>query len=899
MSPTSAMNPEADSIVHELQKHITTNNAMELSRSLASCNIIADLYDEESFQCIERLQHILSRDLRRLQDPVSLVINTLISISAMAETTFIGKDMELNVTQFLIGALRHFLDWSETSNTSHEGHQQFPQMDPQTTRASSIKISSLDLLDENENAIELGSLHLDQPHLVDLSYPCSNTHFSSSSTDMKARPKSSMEVNSNGEDTVTTRVESRVYPIHSSHKQMISKEIAFRRSTSQIYALMDVFDMYDLLNETVQNHHVGQESRQHQTVEEMEDETYGSRLALQLVCVGQTTEAILLISRVLDMRSKELDSKVIPYLIDLEDLRMVNEFVKDYNDVCQMVLGAIENRLRVQIEDMEQVSGPKVQVRLAAIAMDLVMQFDLEKDLSKSFPSIKSMINYNTIMTLLDESQFSSLSTGNSWSSMTRDPWRFLPAVEAMIKGDPKLQKMVIVYCLYQGAMDHESYFRVAMYLARKLGLEKEIQVRRIDARQYGNYEQPPEPQQTHDQQQSFANTADPGARNKGAPQLATKTSLFDISDATTLSRESNQGFPRSTPPSPPPSPPSPSLPLSPLLTLPQPTSRRRLVPVLESLSNSSTRPVLTMESTTSRQSTDLLNPVRLSYPPRFGPLYPLYNLPSTTRVVLVDRIDQLIHLDRTLKLSYVVGVSSLLVTDTHPLSLQDTHKQPQFQYQDYQPPYHHTEQTDQQYPIFGSTRWCPTMRHKMTGLLQLACDKDDCVYVVDTTAFLKDHSGQLSRVIGEFFSNQTIQKIVFNWYDEQAVLEYTFPLLKLRENRLNNCLDLGRVWCMFSRRCRHQGDGCNGIATSSTTESTQSQRASAAPAGLVTDSAKYNIEFWSMRCHSVHMTNLGAGGPHLALKKIYGKRLPREFRRANWERRPLTGEQVNRAGQC
>ncbi|KAF9364494.1 hypothetical protein BGX34_001324 [Mortierella sp. NVP85] len=359
---------------------------------------------------------------------------------------------------------------------------------------------------------------------------------------MKARPRSNMEVDSNGMDTVATRVESRVYPIQPLHKQMISKEIAFRRSTFQIHALMDVFDMYELLNETVQNHHIGQGSRHHQTVQDMKNETYGSRLALQLLCVGQTTEAILLISRVLNMRSKELDNKVIPYLIDLEDLGMVNEFVKDYNDVCQMVLEAIENRLRVQIEDMEQVKGPKVQVRLAAIAMDLVIQFDLEKGLSKRFPSIKSMINYNTIMTLLDESQFSSLSTGNNWSSMTRDPWRFLPAVESMIKDDPKLQKMVIVYCIYQGAMvDHESYYRAAVYLTRKLGLEKEIHGWTIDARRYGSFdEQPQDSQQTHDQQQTFANTMNPDTSDKRAPQLATKTSLFDISDTTTLSRPSS-----------------------------------------------------------------------------------------------------------------------------------------------------------------------------------------------------------------------------------------------------------------------------------------------------------------------------------------------------------------------
>ena len=325
----------------------------------------------------------------------------------------------------------------------------------------------------------------------------------------------------------------------------------------------------------------------------------------------------------------------------------------------------------------------------------------------------------------------------------------------------------------------------------------------------------------------------------------------YDISDTTTLSRDSNQGFPQSALP--------PSLLSSSLPIPPQPTTRRRLVPVLESLSNPSTAPVLSVGPTRGKQLTNALEPARLSYSPQLGPPHPLYNLPSTTRVVLVDQIDHLIHLDRALKLSCVVGVSSLLVTNTHPSSSREHRRR-------------------------------STNENKFTGLLQLACETDDCVYVVDTTAFLEDDTDQLSRIIGEFLANQEIRKVVFNWHEERPVLEHTFPFLKLQENQIKNFLDLGHVWCRFSFTPQATSDDQN--VNTSTAENTQSQVSSA---GDMINSSRCDVAFWSTHSYSSHMINLTSWGTNVALKKISGKRL--DLSRSNWERRPLTNEQVDRAG--
>ncbi|KAF9364496.1 hypothetical protein BGX34_001326 [Mortierella sp. NVP85] len=220
--------------------------------------------------------------------------------------------------------------------------------------------------------------------------------------------------------------------------------------------------------------------------------------------------------------------------------------------------------------------------------------------------------------------------------------------------------------------------------------------------------------------------------------------------------------------------------------------------------------------------------------------------------------------------------------------------------------PYHRTQSSERQYQTAGQ-RIPHRKTPSMTTLLQLACDADDCVYVVDTTMFLKDRTNQLPRVIGRFFSDERIRKIVFKWSRERSILEYTFPFLKQPENQLMNILDLSRVWCRFvppphlidQGHCHGQGYASKNTAIAISTNAVTGNmhpESYASLAGGIVPWARYTVEFWSMRPQSVPMTCLQFAGPNVALKKLCGKQLAPGFRCIDWTSRPLTAEQLDYA---
>lgn len=103
----------------------------------------------------------------------------------------------------------------------------------------------------------------------------------------------------------------------------------------------------------------------------------------------------------------------------------------------------------------------------------------------------------------------------------------------------------------------------------------------------------------------------------------------------------------------------------------------------------------------------------------------PYYQLPSSTRVVFVDSITQLTTMSASLNKSKVIGM--------------DTEWLPQI------------EAFEEHQPV-----------NSRTAILQLACDADSTVFIVDTIAFLQnnDYGQSLVDVIGDAFNNPKLLKI-------------------------------------------------------------------------------------------------------------------------------------------
>ncbi|KAF9906163.1 hypothetical protein BX616_000789, partial [Lobosporangium transversale] len=142
---------------------------------------------------------------------------------------------------------------------------------------------------------------------------------------------------------------------------------------------------------------------------------------------------------------------------------------------------------------------------------------------------------------------------------------------------------------------------------------------------------------------------------------------------------------------------------------------------------------------------------------------YPFYKLPSDVQIIMVDSDEQLGELAFSLKNSTIVGMD---------------------------------------------TEWLPNVKQyrglrpgTRTAIMQLACNADSTVYIVDTVAFLNspDFGEQLVQVIGEFFNNPKTLKLAYDWDGDHELLIETFPSLHQEHFRPRNFLDLKHVWIKSS----------------------------------------------------------------------------------------------------
>jgi hypothetical protein len=105
---------------------------------------------------IDRLRGIIALSLQPLQDPVSLVIDTLIDISTVADSSNDDRTVEMDVTQFLVSVLERFLErWKQTTGASTRGDQ-----------AAEHRRTASNLLDD-EDGTTLGGIKPLQPTPLD------------------------------------------------------------------------------------------------------------------------------------------------------------------------------------------------------------------------------------------------------------------------------------------------------------------------------------------------------------------------------------------------------------------------------------------------------------------------------------------------------------------------------------------------------------------------------------------------------------------------------------------------------------------------------------------------------------------------------------------------------------
>ncbi|KAF9111460.1 hypothetical protein BGX27_004912 [Mortierella sp. AM989] len=232
-------------------------------------------------------------------------------------------------------------------------------------------------------------------------------------------------------------------------------------------------------------------------------------------------------------------------------------------------------------------------------------------------------------------------------------------------------------------------------------------------------------------------------------------------------------------------------------------------------------------------------------------------------------------------------------------------------------------------------TEWLPMiekfdkLRPTRTAILQLACDFDSTVYIVDILAFLKTSPGfqivsqRVVQVIGELLNNDEILKIAFDWDGDQDLLEETYPDFCQEIYRPRNFLDLKRLWFKSddsgntkTTNSRSNSNNEVGIRddvlsiklidlttaqlpTPPTSLSSRSSLQSLTPPPSLQPSttsasgkSMHDFVFWSDTPADPKMKSI-PGGLSGMLSGLCGYRLDKSQQCSNWEQRPLSAEQM------
>ncbi|KAG0198982.1 Exonuclease mut-7 [Mortierella sp. GBA30] len=694
-----------------------------------------------------------------------------------------------------------------------------------------------------------------------------------------------------GSDPDDTGISDEFLPIQQRHRRMLLEEIAASKSPLQVFATLEVYGMRQCLMRPLH-------TKKNKTT------TYGIALANQLMEMDRLRECTIVVSKFLVVRDASLDLELLSRLLSIPEknkhkLALVHEFVGEHLDTCIAVLQDIDIRLSMRLaqwtedgigdfirSDMNladmilpsSVPGkcfegsepplptPHACVSLIQIAMSLIIRFRLE-DSQDQYASVVFFSRYSTAISLLQNKPTPSTQqpldlqiipykkadatepTDMATEYVTRRPWVFLPAVISTIKEDLMLQMLTIRHCVVE-----RQDTAIAGYIALRLGL--------------GEYFQRCVTENQKNREQDSLNKSNNGYTDdkvKASPTRPTPTSASPLSFSAWMEPRSDHYCPPFSWPAP--ATESESVEPDELSWGPVPkisSHDRKLQPPVPLRTTHSLLPV----------TRSLLSAL------------PYYSLPSNTSVVVVDEVYQLPEVWNSLWQSKTVGMDSEWKPDTRPFN-QNCHR------------------------VNGcrSTQLISkSSSARMTAVIQLACDSDDRIYIIDAVALRRDPEQRLAKILGNLFSHPAIRKIAYDWQRDKILLEKTFPLLKQSRNRLENFIDLRFIWFQF-RYCipKSTDPDINGKTYSHEhiigvhTENRETD------GNNIDDESKMNapniqlgrpipvkIEAWStLPQRPSCMSRYQNGGLSGMMSKLCGLRIDKTYQCSDWENRPLSEQQV------
>ncbi|CAO3563883.1 unnamed protein product [Mortierella alpina] len=664
---------------------------------------------------------------------------------------------------------------------------------------------------------------------------------------------------------------SNMNPIQHRHQETLLNEIAARRNSLQVFVALDVFEMRPCLMRPL--------DRNQETFD-----TYGSTLVRQLLAIERLYEATVVVSRFFYVRDVMLDLELLSRLLALPDghqdqAALLHEFVGEHLDTCQVVLQEIDLRLSIQlaqwsgednegdpsVAEMFRSSSPCAGssyelmmqilsitcacVRLVELAMSLMMRFQIENS-PPHYPGILFFRRFCTVRTLLEYRSSSPDSQNHQLLPPTKSmgsehliaPALPRPWVLIPILLSTIKDDLMLQMLTIQYCLVERKDSVTASFLATKLGLGEYYQFCAAKT-QIG---QPQAVVDSIQREQARLPKTQPSAVISTSKIPPSSRWLEPTSDLWRSPSTWPQPAPKSAPPA---------------------TNHLDL----------SFRPQLNEQQQQQQQQHQQQQqqhqlPTRVQKPRCVQSVLPFYRLPVNTSVILIDDASQLPQLWSTLCQSRVVGIDSECkpTMDSRDLT--------------------------QSYPrrsVSGSA----------TTLIQLACDYDNRVYLLDVVALKQDCGERLVKILGNLFANPSVRKIAYDWRDDKTRLEMTFPALQHRCYELQNLVDLRYVWLHY-RYCEFAMPGASRSSTSiSSCNNTFNNYHHVDNRIMLAESPwrslrRVEILAWSTLSYSPGLMSRCCGGLSVMLIRLCGLRLDKTLQCSDWERRPLTEQQKIYAGE-
>ncbi|KAF9935906.1 Exonuclease mut-7 [Mortierella alpina] len=190
------------------------------------------------------------------------------------------------------------------------------------------------------------------------------------------------------------------------------------------------------------------------------------------------------------------------------------------------------------------------------------------------------------------------------------------------------------------------------------------------------------------------------------------------------------------------------------------------------------------------------------------------------------------------------------------------------------------------------------------TSLIQLACDFDNRVYLVDVIALKQDCGERLVKILGNLFANPSVRKIAYDWQADKARLEFTFPALQHRCYQMENLVDLRYVWLHYRYCGPVQPDADSGPISSSSFNNTLNNyhnvdSRSVLPERRMRSPRRVDILAWSTLSKNPGlMSRCWGAGLSGILLRLCGLILEKTQQCSDWEHRPLSEQQKTYAGE-